>query len=243
MKRIEMTIGNNMKNRRFTTILWDVDNTLLDFEYSMTKAMHACFQAFGEELTQEMLARYEQINDSWWKRLERGEVTKKQLLNGRFLDFFGEYRISHMDVDEFRTMFQTELGRHYSYMENSLEICGRLQGSVKQYIVTNGVLATQTSKIRASGFWEFMDGIFISEVIGYEKPRIEFFDQCLSRIDEKDKNKILIVGDSLSSDIKGGNNAGIKTCWYNPSGKKAGENYHIDYEMNSLQQIFEIIYG
>ena len=98
-------------------------------------------------------------------------------------------------------------------------------------------------KITAAGFSELMDDIFVSEVIGYEKPKKEFFEGCLKKISEKDLSRILIVGDSLTSDIAGGNNAGIRTCWYNPAGKKVGADYRIDYEIRNLQQIFEVLYG
>ena len=140
-------------------------------------------------------------------------------------------------------MFQIELGSYFMYLDDSLEICKKLQGKVKQYIVTNGVRETQIKKITAAGFMDIMEDIFISGDIGYEKPRKEFFDHCLEKIDENDIDKVLIVGDSLTSDIAGGNNAGIKTCWYNPKKKTAESQYHIDYEIENLNQIFEVIYG
>ncbi len=232
-----------MDEKRFTTILWDNDNTLMDFEYSMHKALKSCFEAFNLTINEEIIARYEEINTAYWKRLERGEVTKQQLLDGRFVDLFQELGYE-VDVPSFRELFQVELGSYYSYLDNSIEICRKLHGIVKQYIVTNGVLETQIKKITAAGFADLMEEIFISGVIGYEKPRKEFFEYCLDKIEEKDHDKILIVGDSLTSDIAGGNNAGIRTCWYNPKAKKAGEEYRIDYEIQNLEQIFEVIaYG
>lgn len=227
---------------RFTTILWDNDNTLMDFEYSLHKALYACFEAFNLHIDEKIIARYEVINTAYWKRLERGEVTKQQLLDGRFIDLFSELGYE-VDVAEFRKMFQVELGSYFMYLDDSLGICKKLQGKVKQYIVTNGVRETQIKKITAAGFFDIMEEIFISGDVGYEKPRKEFFDHCLEKIGEKDIDKVLIVGDSLTSDIAGGNNAGIKTCWYNPKGKTADSQYHIDYEINNLNQIFEVIYG
>jgi 2-haloacid dehalogenase len=227
---------------RFTTILWDNDNTLMDFEYSLHKALYACFEAFNLYIDEKIIARYEVINTAYWKRLERGEVTKQQLLDGRFIDLFSELGYE-VDVAEFRKMFQVELGSYFMYLDDSLEICKKLQGKVKQYIITNGVRETQIKKITAAGFFDIMEEIFISGDVGYEKPRKEFFDHCLEKIGEKDIDKVLIVGDSLTSDIAGGNNAGIKTCWYNPKGKTADSQYHIDYEINNLNQIFEVIYG
>ncbi len=229
-------------NEKFTTILWDNDNTLMDFEYSMYKALRACFDAFGLYIDDKIIARYEVINTEYWKRLERGEVTKAELLDGRFVDLFNElgYKV---DVPEFRKLFQVELGLYYQYLDNSIEICKSLYGRVKQYIVTNGVKETQIRKITSAGFADLVEEIFISGDIGYEKPRKEFFDHCLSKIEEKDLSKILIVGDSLTSDIAGGNNANISTCWYNPKKKTADSKYHIDYEIQNLKQIYEVIYG
>ena len=229
------------KVMKFTAILWDNDNTLMDFEYSMHKALYASFEAFGLTITDAIIARYEEINNCYWKRLERGEVTKQELLDGRFRDLFRELEYK-VDVAAFRKRFQVELGSYYKYLDNSIEICKALYGKVKQYIVTNGVEETQIRKIKASGFYDLMEEVFISGVIGYEKPRKEFFDYCLDKIGE-DPERILIVGDSLTSDIAGGNQAGIQTCWYNPAGKKADEKYQIDYEIQNLQQIYEVIYG
>jgi len=230
-----------MNNMKYTVILWDNDNTLMDFEYSMRKALAASFEAFNLLINDEIIARYEEINTRYWKRLERGEITKKELLNGRFIDLFEELGYE-VDVEAFRKLFQAELGSYYAYLDNSLEICRQLYGKVKQYIVTNGVEETQMKKIKAAGFYDLMEEIFISCVIGYEKPRKEFFDYCFSKISEE-PSKILIVGDSLTSDIAGGNHAGIATCWYNPKGKIADENYHIDHEIRHLDQIFEVLYG
>ena len=227
---------------RFTTILWDNDNTLMDFEYSMHKALRSCFESFGLYIDDEIIARYEVINSEYWKRLERGEVTKAQLLDGRFIDLFSELGYV-VDVAEFRKLFQVELGSYYRYLDNSIDICRALHGKVKQYIVTNGVRETQIKKITLAGFSELVEEIFISGDVGYEKPRKDYFDYCLSKIEEKDLSKILIVGDSLTSDIAGGNNANIPTCWYNPKKKTADSKYRIDYEIQNLEQIFEVIYG
>ena len=229
-----------MGQSRFTTILWDNDNTLMDFEYSMHKALKASFQAFDLPINDQIIARYEVINTDYWKRLEKGLVTKEQLLDGRFTDLFAELGYD-VDVKEFRKLFQIELGSYYAYLDNSLEICKALSGKVKQYIVTNGVEETQIRKIKAAGFYDLMEEIFISGVVGYEKPRKEYFMYCLDKIEEKDLSKILIVGDSLTSDIAGGNNAGIKTCWYNPKNKKAGEEYRIDFVIHDLAEIFDVL--
>lgn len=227
--------------KRITAILWDVDNTLLDFEYSMRNSLKECFQLFGISVTEEMIQKYSQINDLYWKRLERKEVTKQELLNGRFIDLFREFQLEDIDVVRFRTEYQDCLGKIYSFTENSLTVCKDLQTKVKQYVVTNGVASTQRSKLKLSGLEELMNGIFISEEIGFPKPDKDFFEFCLTHIDEQDRERILIIGDSLTSDIQGGNNVGIKTCWYNPKHETKKDGYKVDYEIVSLREIYDIL--
>lgn len=229
--------------QRYTTILWDVDGTLLDFLYSQRHALTACFQSAGLTINEEILQRYSEINDSMWKKLELGEITKAQLLPGRFRKLFEEYHIENVDVEAFRRQYQEELGNVYCYMDDSLNVCKSLCGKVKQYVVTNGVTATQTHKLELSGLAPLMEELFISEQIGVPKPQKGFFDYCLAHVEEKDKLKILLVGDSLSSDIKGGVQAGIPTCWYRPEGCVNQTEYHPDHEISDLHQLTAIIDG
>lgn len=226
---------------KFTTILWDVDNTLLDFDYSMRNSLKQCFMTVGVDECDAMIDRYAEINEMYWKRLERGEVTKAQLLVGRFKDLLTEFQLEHIDYISFKEEFQTNLGTIYSYLDDSLTICKSLQTKVKQYVVTNGVAKTQQSKLGLSGFKDVMKGLFISDEIGFNKPDKRFFEYCLEQIEEKDKDKILIVGDSLTSDIKGGNSVGIKTCWYNPGGKLPDDGYQVDYVIQDLHEIYDVL--
>lgn len=226
---------------QFTTILWDVDGTLLDFLYAQRISITKCFQAIGREITEEMLERYTQINDMYWKRLELGEVTKEELLRGRFLTLLEEYDIKDVDADFLSQEYQNNLGNVYCLIDDSLEICKSLKAKVKQYVVTNGVTKTQVSKLKLSGLYDVMEDLFISESIGTPKPQKGFFDYCLNHIEEKDKKKILLVGDSLTSDIKGGVQAGIATCWYRPEGTQNDSPYKPDYEISNLHQIVELV--
>jgi 2-haloacid dehalogenase len=226
---------------RFTTLFWDLDGTLLDFLYSQRYAITKCFASIGREITQEQIQRYSQINDTYWKRLELGEVTRERLLTGRFLDLFEELGIKNVDVEAFRREYQEALGSVFSYIDDSLNVCKNLSGRVKQYVITNGITATQYHKLELAGFTEIMEEIFISEQAGVPKPQKGFFDYCLERTEEKDKNKILIVGDSLTSDIKGGVLYGIPTCWYRPAGSRNDTPYKPDYEISDLHEIFNLI--
>lgn len=225
----------------FTTLLWDVDGTLLDFDYSMREALRKCFYTAGKPLTEEMIRNYSQINDSYWRRLERGEVTREQLLTGRFRDFFALEKLEGIDLEAFQKEFVSGLGLIYAYRDDSLTLVKSLQGHYRQYVVTNGVTGVQESKLRLSGLAEVMDGVFISEMIGHAKPGRIFFEYCLERLEEKDRGRILIVGDSMTSDILGGMQAGIRTCWYNPKGQSCDYPYRADYEIFVLQQLYEVL--
>ena len=200
-----------------STILWDVDGTLLDFIAAEKAAIKTLFGEFNlGQCSDEMIKRYSEINKIYWQRLERGEITKQEVLVGRFKEFFKSEGIDISVVEEFNSLYQLRLGDTIVYHDDSLEIIKSLQGRVRQYVVSNGTVEAQSKKLRLSGLGELVDGIFLSEHIGVEKPNIEFFDKVLEEIKPADRSSILIVGDSLTSDIQGGNNAGIVTCWYNP---------------------------
>ena len=225
-----------------STILWDVDGTLLDFIAAEKAAIKTLFGEFNlGQCSDEMIKRYSEINKTYWQRLERGEITKQEVLVGRFKEFFKSEGIDISVVEEFNSLYQLRLGDTIIYHDDSLEIIKSLRGRVRQYVVSNGTVEAQSKKLRLSGLGELVDGIFLSEHIGVEKPNIEFFDKVLEEIKPADRSSILIVGDSLTSDIQGGNNAGIVTCWYNPLGDKAPDKYRIDYEISDLHQIYEII--
>ena len=201
------------------TVLWDVDGTLLDFDAAERAAIRAMFSEFGlGECADAMLARYSEINIGFWQRLERGELSKIQVLTGRFEQFFGEYGIRPDIVPEFNAKYQLALGDTIVYRDDSLNVVKALKGKVKQYVVSNGTVAAQTKKLERSKLGELMDGVFLSERLGIEKPNIRFFEK-------------------VSSDIRGGMNAGIKTCWYNPGRKPVPEDYRPDYVISDLHEL------
>ncbi len=227
--------------KQFTTILWDVDQTLLDFNKSQSHALHESFRGYDREITEDIVQLYAAINDSFWKRHELGEISREKLLPGRFEALFAELSITDIPVKEFADTYQRLLGSVFFFRDNSYELCSRLKGRVRQYVITNGVSATQRNKLRLSGLDKIMDGIFISEEIGYPKPHPLYFEQCFQKIPDFQREKTIVVGDSLSSDIRGANNAGVSCCWYNPEGKENTAGLKIDYEIRNLWEIEEIL--
>ena len=144
-------------------------------------------------------------------------------------------------AEAFNERYQLCLGDTIVFRDDSYEIVKSLRGKVKQYVVSNGTVVAQEKKLRLSGLGELMDSIFLSEALGVEKPNVEFFERMFETIGPVEKDQVLIVGDSLTSDIRGGNNAGIKTCWYNPDHKERYADVKIDYEIADLHEIYDII--
>ncbi len=225
----------------YTVILWDLDDTLLDFKASEKYAFDTCMINAGITPTDELLAAYSRINLSFWKRLERGEITKDALLAGRFASYFESVGITGVDVPQFQRSYQQLLGSVCYYLDNSYELCKRLHQTHRQYIVTNGVAATQHSKLAKSRLSEVTDGAFISEESGYDKPSPLFFEKSFAQIPDLVKENTIIVGDSLTSDMQGGVNAGIACCWYNPSKAAVPDDIHIDYTISNLWEILPIV--
>ncbi len=225
----------------FTTLLWDVDGTILDFKAAEKAAIADCFAHFGlPPYTPEMMAQYSAINKHYWEQLELGKVEKSQMLVKRFTDFFEEYQIP-CDPQAFNTLYQSQLGEHVVFFPYALETLEKNKGKYKQYAVTNGTATAQRKKLKKSGLNKIFDGIFISDLLGAEKPDPAFFNQVFDAIGNPKKEEILIIGDSLSGDIKGGNNANIATCWFNPKGLTKTLNVQVDFEIASLKELEDIL--
>lgn len=223
-------------------ILWDIDGTLLNFLEAERAAIRTCFDIFGlGECTDEMIRRYSVINRKYWERLERGEITKPEVLVGRFREFFETEGIQTDCAVAFNEEYQVRLGDTICFCDDGYELVKSLKGQVKQYAVTNGTKIAQDKKLERSGLIHLFDGIFISEVVGVEKPGAAFFEYVWEQIGTYEKSEILIVGDSLTSDMQGGNNAGILCCWYNPGHAINDKGVRVDYEIENLQEVVQLL--
>ena len=224
------------------TVLWDVDGTLLDFSIAESTAIRSLFREFElGECTDEMIRRYSKINEGFWQRLERNEITKEQVLVGRFETFFAEQGIDPGLARSFNTKYQLRLGDTAVCRDDSLSLARSLRGKVRQYVVSNGTVAAQTKKLRLSGLGVLMDGIFLSDELGVEKPNKAFFDKVLEAVSPENLSEVMIVGDSLTSDMQGGINAGIRTCWYNPDRKPLPAEYPVDLVISDLHELIPLL--
>ena len=225
----------------FKVILWDVDATLLNFEKAEEAGIRGCFEKYMlGECTDEMLEVYKKINRGYWQAMERGEIEKPVLLVKRFEDFLNTYNLDSSVAAAFNEEYQIRLGDTVVFYDNALETVQALKGKVLQCAVTNGTKVAQDRKLRNSGLNKEFDHIFISEEIGIEKPNKGFFDVVFAEIGEFSRDEILIVGDSLTSDMQGGVNAGIKTCWFNPKGVENASKLQPDYEIRDIGEVLKI---
>ncbi|MBO5209212.1 MAG: YjjG family noncanonical pyrimidine nucleotidase [Lachnospiraceae bacterium] len=231
-----------MKMNRFTTILWDLDQTILDFEKSQDYALRYSFDKLGLEIDDEKVALYSAINDSYWKRLERGEISKEEVLLGRFITLFEKLNITKVLPQEIQPIYQDALGNVFFFQDEADKLIESLKKKgYHQYVVTNGINKTQSKKMNLSGLDKLMDGVFISELMGYPKPKKEYFDACFAQMEGISRAECILVGDSLTSDMQGGINANVATCWYNPKKQENYLNLPVDYEIRNLQELPKLL--
>ena len=218
------------------TIFLDLDDTIFDFHKAEALALAGMLNEIGVEPTEERINRYSEINAMQWKRLERGEITREVVLYERFRLFFLEYGIAE-DPMTARHIYEKKLGTGHYFIDGAEDLLDALYGKYRLYLASNGTAAVQAGRIQSSGIERYFEEIFVSETIGHNKPSKEFFDFCFDKIGGIDKECAVIIGDSLSSDILGGKNAGIKTCLFNPKKKAVTGDIIPDFEVSSLSEI------
>ena len=196
-------------------IFLDLDDTLLDFHKAEKNAIANTLSQFGVEPKEEYLSRYSELNLSQWKLLEQGKTTREKLRIHRYELLFREIG-ADISAENAADYYETRLSTGHFFMEGAEKLLQALYGNYRIYIASNGGVRVQRGRIASADIERYTDGIFLSQEIGADKPSPEFFERCFSRIDHFRKEETVIVGDSLTYDIKGGINAGIKTIWYNP---------------------------
>ncbi len=230
-------------NKKFTTILFDADNTLLNFDKDEHQALVRTLEDYGVPVTDENINTYVSINKSLWKKIETGEITKPELKRTRFRIFFDAIGF---ECDEepltVNNHYLSLLGEGGNTLDGAAELCKELKNEgYDLYIVTNGVAATQAKRLKKAELLPYFTEVFVSETVGYQKPRKEYFDYVLNTVKEKDTSRILLVGDSLSSDIQGAMNVGLPCCWLNLFGDIAGGKYKIDYIIDDIRRVTDIL--
>ena len=217
-------------------VLFDVDDTLLDFGKAEAAAIRKTFERIGIPVTDELIRRYSEINAQQWSRFEKGEITRERLLTERFDILFSELGIN-VPSEMAQASYEYLLGIGHYFVDGAEELLEALKDKYELYIVSNGNASVQDRRLKSAGIIPYFKDIFISERVGFNKPSAEFFDACFEHIPGFEKDKAVIVGDRLSSDILGGINAGVKTCWFNPRGDAPDPDIPADYEIKHLGEL------
>ena len=217
-------------------LLIDLDDTILDFHKAERIGLENTLRHYGVEPTDETVALYKEINQAHWQALEKGEMTRKQVNAGRFVTLF-RHLGREVDGAECAAYYLSQLALTHDYLPGAEAAVAELSKKYRLFIASNGNSSVQYPRLAASGLNDHIEKAFISEALGQNKPSKAYFDLCFAQIPGFDPAKAMMVGDSLSSDIQGGINAGIPTCWVNTFGKENTTAIHPDYEISSLTEL------
>ncbi|ASB91305.1 YjjG family noncanonical pyrimidine nucleotidase [Bacillus sonorensis] len=227
--------------KTYRTLFFDVDDTLLDFQAAESLALRLLFEEQNIPLTQEIEADYKRMNQGLWRAFEEGKIDRDEVVNTRFSLLFKKYGRT-VDGALLEKKYRGYLEEGHQLIDGALELITRLQRRYDLYIVTNGVSKTQYKRLRDSGLYPLFKGIFVSEDTGYQKPMKEYFDYVFARIPHFSKEAGLIIGDSLTADIKGGGIAGLDTCWLNPGMKPNDTGIVPTYQIQKLDELYHILH-
>ena len=224
-----------MEYDRRPIVLLDLDNTILDFNKAERVALGRAFSTLGLVMNDEIAAMYNKINIRHWEMLEDGILTREQVLVQRYETLFRELGI---DGDAVRTqeLYENYLSEGHWFMPGAEEMLKTLAGEYRLFICSNGTQRVQDGRIASAGIAPYFEKIFVSEHMEGNKPEARFFAHCFREIPNFFKDKTIILGDSLTSDIRGGKNAGILTCWFNPAGKENHGSIRPDHEISKLAE-------
>lgn len=222
--------------QRYRWLLFDADGTLFDYDRAERAALAAALQQIGVAFQPEYLAAYRRVNHEVWQALERGQITPDVLKVRRFELLFQAVGVTHSPAD-FSARYLNAIADCAVLIDGALEVVQALQARYRMAIVTNGLSLVQRRRFERSAIRDSVAEIVISEEIGAAKPAAEYFDATFARLGNPSKTEVLMIGDNWSSDIEGGVNYGLDTCWYNPSRQPRPNGLAIIREIAALEEL------
>ncbi|MDD3252529.1 MAG: YjjG family noncanonical pyrimidine nucleotidase [Lachnospiraceae bacterium] len=227
-------------------IFLDLDDTILDFHKAEHIAVQRALRELDIEATPELLSRYSQLNDQQWKLLELGKLTREEVKVRRYRLLFQELGLD-ASWEMAARLYEGFLSQGHFFLDGAEELLRQLFPSYRLYLASNGTASVQRGRLKSARIGNYFDQIFISEEIGYHKPNRDFFEYCFQQIPDFKSEESLIVGDSLTSDIKGGINAGITTVWFcrdEEQARRSAEAYpqiRPDYVVHELREVCSLV--
>ena len=226
---------------KYYCILFDADNTLLDFDAAESKALADTLRNYGIEPDAETVQTYRTINGELWRQLEKGQIRRDKLMAERFTRFLKAVNAAGSGA-EMNQYYLDQLSTHPDLAApNVLDVVKELAEVATLAVVTNGFDRVQSRRVAESGLKEFVEEVFVSEKLDSEKPNRKIFDTALRSLGVENRERVLMVGDSLTSDIQGGINAGLDTCWYNPNHAENPGKVVPTYEISSLEELYPLV--
>ena len=214
----------------------DLDDTILDFHKAERIAITKTIGDFGITVTEAVLSTYSAINKAHWEALERGELTREEVLTQRFAVLFRHFGVE-VDCVACARAYEKNLSMGHYFLPGAEEAVDILSKQYRLFLASNGTASVQKGRMTSANLYRYFEKVFVSQEIGYNKPAREYFDGCFAQIPGFDPKKAMIVGDSLTSDILGGIHAGIATCWVNPTGAPGRGDIVADHEIRALSEL------
>ena len=242
----QINVGELIKLKQnvmcYEWLFFDLDNTLLDFDRSSKYAFEKAFNDFKIPFDTSYYGIYNQINKQHWLAFEQGTITQATLRTKRFEVFLEAIR-KDCDAADFSACYLSNLANVRLLLDGAIPLLDKLKGQFQLLVITNGLKEVQRPRIKVCDLEQYFDGIVVSDEIGVAKPHKGFFDYAFNEIGNPSKEKVLVIGDSLSSDIAGGNQYGIDTCWYNPKKNKNKTEHKPTFEIANLAALEAIVFG
>lgn len=224
---------------KYKILLFDLDDTLLDFAANEADSLKKLFQHHGYPFSDEIFRVYKSVNKQLWADYENGNIKLADVLSSRFSKTMLQLG-KVVDGIEWENCYRELLGNGCQHVDGAFEVCRRLSGSHRLFVITNGITQTQIRRLNQSGLSLFFEDVFDSQSIGAQKPAKEFFDYVSEHINGFNSKETLIIGDSLNTDIKGGLLSGIDTCWINRTSQKNPAEIQSTYTIANLEELYAI---
>ncbi len=233
--------AQEQNSQKFEWIIFDADHTLFDFDRSAEESITETFSEHGYKVDPSIFEVYHKINIAAWREYENGNIDRERLRTIRFEQLFAHLEVK-FDPSTFHDSYLSKLPNFPYFLDYAEELLEIVFPRFKTGIVTNGMPEVQRPRLKKVGLHDTFDFVLVAGEIGHAKPNALFFDAAFELMEQPDKHNVLIVGDSLNSDIRGGAEYGIKTCWYNPKSKEADIPITPDFEIQHLSELHKIIF-
>lgn len=226
---------------KYNLFLFDLDDTLLDFQASEKLCFKETFIHFGiKDLIDEIHKTYKVENSLLWKQIERGEIDKDFLKVERFKKTLNQHKID-IPPHEMADYYLEQLPKHVVLIDGAVEICSYLKKYGEIGIITNGIELVQRERIKNSELKDFISFIAVSEECGFAKPDIRFFEFACQKAKAFSKDSTIIIGDRIEADILGAKHFGIDSCWFNPSGSLDGDGISPTFTIKKLLELKSLV--